>query len=146
VSCGAGRDVVEHPPLRLVLLPSACERVTPVSYWRPAIPTRPALHARSVAIALPYPCSDAPSMARCRITGTLSVGGRRVATTRARWRRHAPETLRWPVTRRVRRAIGRGAIMRFSLVLREAGSGVERGGYAVTLMAPAPPAGAPASP
>jgi Ca2+-binding RTX toxin-like protein len=139
VDCGAGRDIVERPPVALVL-PYGCERVTPLSYVDPVIPVRPVLRDGVVRIWLAFPCNSAPSMADCRVTATLRVDGRSFGTRTVRWRQRHRQELRWRVGRRIRRAIGRGALVRVSMLQREEGYPSARGGYSVRLTAPGGPA------
>jgi Ca2+-binding RTX toxin-like protein len=135
VDCGPGRDTVERPARRAIL-PPGCELVTPVSYWKPAIVARPVVRRREVALRFPYPCMAAPRWARCRIAGELFVADRRVASAEVRWARDRRQrVIRWRVPARVRRMIGRGAVVRFALSQHEAGD-VSRGGYALRLTAP----------
>jgi hypothetical protein len=134
VDCGAGRDIVEHPPVELVL-PFGCERVTPLSYVDPVIPARPVLRGATVRIWLPFACNSVPSVARCRVTATLRVDGRSFGTGTVRWRQRQRRELRWRVGRRVRRAIERGALVRFDMLQREEGYPSARGGYSVSLTA-----------
>jgi len=139
LACGAGRDVVEHPPLQVVLLPD-CERVTPVSYAEPGIPARPVLGRRSLTIWMPFPCISPPSVDRCRLTAALTVGDRSFGTRTVEWRRRHRRALRWEIGGRARRAVDRGTLVRVSMLQREEGYPSARGGYSVSLTAPGGPA------
>jgi Ca2+-binding RTX toxin-like protein len=130
VDCGPGRDTLTRPADRVVL-PAGCERVDPWFFGATALRVPPVVRGRVVRVRMPQPCLFAYAEGRCRVKAALFVGGRRLGTRQARWRRDsAPaRVLRWTLPRSPRR----GEVVWLRLVKYETGESDERGGYSVRL-------------